>query len=457
MAIASTIKTDKDLTDEVGRLAGGQQGNVPEVEAVKQTITTNDKTLDTTEGKTLGTDPTAATEKASTTGLTVTAPTAGSADLGQVASTTNIGDTGTATAAQITPAGDYVDMTGVEGQVSSGSLATAATQELDQKATTKYQLEQLLSSVEDGTEMPAWASPAVRKVGAIMQARGLGASSMASAAITQAVMESGVVIAQQDANKYATIQLQNLNNQQQTALSNAATYASMDRANLSARLQGAVTNAQALLSVDTKNLDARQQSGTITYNAMTQKLFKDAAEDNARKQFNAKNELQVDEFFAELEAQVETANKNRVSAMNQFNAGEANAQNQFNATVADSRDKFNANMQFAVDQSNVNWRRQVNTANTATQNETNRINAQNLYNANQNALNNLWQRYRDNASWNFQKGESLLQRQHEVGIMAMEFANSKELYTKQQKDNFAAGVGNWIAQWMNNTGAKKAT
>jgi len=457
MAIASTIKTDKDLTDEIGRLAGGQQGNVPEVDAVKQTITTNDKTLDTTTGKVLGTDPTAATEKASTTGLTVTAPTAGSADLGQVASTTNIGDTGTATAAQITPAGDYVDMTGVEGQVSSGSLATAATQELDQKATTKYQLEQLLSSVEDGTEMPAWASPAVRKVGAIMQARGLGASSMASAAITQAVMESGVVIAQQDANKYATIQLQNLNNQQQTALSNAATYASMDRANLSARLQGAVTNAQALLSVDTKNLDARQQSGTITYNAMTQKLFKDAAEDNARKQFNAKNELQVDEFFAELEAQVETANKNRVSAMNQFNAGEANAQNQFNATVADARDKFNANMQFAVDQSNVNWRRQVNTANTATQNETNRINAQNLYNANQNALNNLWQRYRDNASWNFQKGESLLQRQHEVGIMAMEFANSKELYSKEQKDKFASGVGNWIAQWMNNSGAAKTT
>tara|TARA_R100000951_G_C2652956_1_gene185036 strand:- start:8337 stop:9710 length:1374 start_codon:yes stop_codon:yes gene_type:complete len=457
MAIASTIKTDKDLTDEIGRLAGGQQGNVPEVDAVNQTITTNDKTLDTTTGKVLGTDPTAATEKASTTGLTVTAPTAGSADLGQIDSTTNIGDTGTATAAQITPAGDYVDMTGVEGKVSSGSLATAATQELDQKATTKYQLEQLLSSVEDGTEMPAWASPAVRKVGAIMQARGLGASSMASAAITQAVMESGVVIAQQDANKYATIQLQNLNNQQQTALSNAATYASMDKANLSARLQGAVTNAQALLSVDTKNLEARQQSSTISYNALTQKLFKDAAEDNARKQFNAKNELQVDEFFAELEAQVETANKNRVSAMNQFNAGEANAQNQFNATVADARDKFNANMQFAVDQSNVNWRRQVNTANTATQNETNRINAQNLYNANQNALNNLWQKYRDNASWNFQKGESLLQRQHEVGIMAMEFANSKELYTKEQKDNFAAGVGNWIAQWMNNTGAKKST
>jgi hypothetical protein len=105
-------------------------------------------------------------------------------------------------------------------------------------------------------------------------------------------------------------------------------------------------------------------------------------------------------------------------------------------------------MQFAVDQSNVQWRRQVNTANTALQNETNRINTQNQFNASQNALNNLWQKYRDNASWNFQKSESMLQRQHEIGIMAMEFANSKEIYDKEQKDNLALGVGNWIAAWM---------
>jgi hypothetical protein len=242
--------------------------------------------------------------------------------------------------------------------------------------------------------------------------------------------------------------LQNLNNKQKTSLQNALTVAGMDRANLSARLQGAVTNAQSLLTVDVKNLDAAQKTNTINFNALTQGLFKDAAEENARQQFNAKNQMQVDQFFAELEAQVETANKNRVSAMEQFNAGEANSVSQFNASLRDSRDKFNANMQFAIDQSNVNWRRQVNTANTAVQNETNRINTQNLFNASQNALNNLWQKYRDNASWNFQKSESFLQRQHEVGIMGMEFANSKNIYTQKQKDNLASGVGNWIAQWI---------
>ena len=87
-----------------------------------------------------------------------------------------------------------------------------------------------MDSFNDGT--PAWAAGALRKVNEVMNARGLGASSMAAAAMTQALMESGVQIAQQDANKYAAIQLQNLNNQQQTALANAATFAAMDKANL---------------------------------------------------------------------------------------------------------------------------------------------------------------------------------------------------------------------------------
>ena len=442
----ATITSDDQLTTEIGKQAVGQ-GNVPKVEAVTQTETTG--TIQPTQGTLLDTDPLAPTALADTSQLQVTAPTQTTPDAGQVSAIERITPSITqAQDAQIAPRDDYVDMTGVEGTVSPEAMAVAQTETLDTKATVQYQLGELMSSIEEGKPLPAWASPAVRKVSAIMQARGMGASSMAAAAMTQAVMESGINIAVQDANKYATIQLQNLNNKQKTALQNALTVAGMDRANLSARLQGAVTNAQSLLTVDVKNLDAAQKTNTINFNALTQGLFKDAAEENARQQFNAKNQMQVDNFFAELEAQVETANKNRVSAMAQYNAGEANSVAQFNSSLRDARDKFNSNMQFAIDQSNVNWRRQVNTANTAVQNETNRINAQNLYNASQNALNNLWQKYRDNASWNFQKSESFLQRQHEVGIMGMEFANSQQIYSQKQKDNLATGVGNWIAQWM---------
>ena len=443
----ATITTDDQLTKEVGKLAGGEQAGTPQVTPVVQTETTG--TIQPTQGTLLDIDPLAPTALADTSQLQVTTPTQKTTDVGQVSAIERITPNVTqAQDTQIAPRSSYVDMTGVEGTVSPEAIATAQTETLDPKATVQYQLGELMSSIEEGKPLPAWASPAVRKVSAVMQARGMGASSMAAAAMTQAVMESGINIAVQDANKYATIQLQNLNNKQKTALQNALTVAGMDRANLSARLQGAVTNAQSLLTVDVKNLDAAQKTSTINFNALTQGLFKDAAEENARQQFNAKNQLQVENFFAELEAQVETANKNRVSAMAQYNAGEANSVAQFNSSLRDARDKFDSNMQFAIDQSNVNWRRQINTANTATQNETNRINTQNLYNASQNALNSLWQKYRDNASWNFQKSESFLQRQHEVGIMGMEFANSQSIYDQKQKDNLATGVGNWIAQWM---------
>jgi hypothetical protein len=442
------ITTDEELQTEVGKLAVADATNIPAVTGIVPTVGTGED-IASASGQ-LGAGPTTTTTLVDTTGIAPATPTVPAANVGQIASvdavTPDVANLGGAQAAQLTPTQPYVDMTGVQGTVSAGSQAVAATQQLDQQATVQYQLGQLMTAVQSGAPLPPWASPAVRKVSGVMQARGLGSSSMAGAAITQALMESGVQIAVQDANKYAAIQLQNLNNQQQTALTNAATYAAMDKANLNARLQGAVTEAQALLSVDLKNLDNKQKSDTLTYSSLVQGLFKDAAEENARNQFNAKNELQVEEFFAELGSQVETANANRTAAMRQFNAGEMNAMTQFDNQMKDSRDKFNANMQFAVDQSNAVWRREINTAGTAIQNETNRINTQNLYNASQNALNGLWQQYRDNASWNFQKGENALEREHTTAVNAMQIAAAESAYNKEQKDAMASQLGSWLAR-----------
>ena len=436
--MAEPIKTDEQVKEEVGTLAAGQQGGVPKTSEVLLE-SASDELMEDTGLKLVGGAEQAATVTAPTAPQ-VSVPSKPSPTTGQVGQIEEVAPKiGTLQAEQISAAPQIDFEKDVEGKVSQQAIATA---------TTQYQLGQLMSSVQQGQPLPPWASPAARKIAGVMQARGLSSSSMAAAAMTQAVLESGVVIASQDASRYATIQLKNLSNQQQTALANAAVFAAMDKANLSARLQSAVTNAQALLATETKNLDARQQSNAISYNALTQAAFKDAAEENARQQFNAKNELQMEEFFAELGSQVETANANRQAGIEQFNAGEINAQNQFNAAMRDNYEKFNANMQFAIDQSNVQWRRSINTANTAVQNENNRIDVQNLYNASQNALNNLWQKYRDNAAWNFQKSESYLQRQHEIGIMAMEFANSKSMYDQQQKDNLALGIGNWLAAWM---------
>lgn len=329
----------------------------------------------------------------------------------------------------------------VQGTVSQQSIAEAQQGEVSEKATVQYQLGELFKSFEEGKPAPAWAAPAVRNVGAMMAQRGLGASSMAAAAVTQAIMEAGIPIAQSDAQTYATMDLANLNNRQQTALTNAATYAAMDRANLDARMQAAVTNAQSFLSLDMANLNNEQRSVELNHQAELQTMFTNQAAENAAAQFNATSQAQTDQFFAELEVQVSNANANRLAAQEQFNVSEANGMDQFVASMNDARERFETQLRVQIDQSNATWRREVNTANTALQNEANRVNAQNLLNMTQTAQNNLWQRYRDESAWIFQMAENAKQREHQIGMLALEFAQKQEMYDKQLDDSIAGELG----------------
>lgn len=340
-----------------------------------------------------------------------------------------------------------------QGVLSAGAQAIAATGELDERATTKYQLEQLFASFEQGQEPPAWASPAMRSVTAMMQARGLGSSSMASAAIVQGLMEAAIPIAKSDADKYAAIQLTNLNNQQQATMQNALTFASMDKANLDARMKAAVNNAQSFLRIDTQNLTNQQRIAEVNHQSQMQKLFTDQAAENAARQFNAASQTQVDQFFAQLDVSVQAANKNRQVAQEQFNVSATNALRQYQATLNDNRDQFNANMQAQINQSNAQWRREINTANTAAANEAARINAQNLFNLTANAQNNLWQAYRDDVQWAQQTAENSMQRAHQITITAMEIEGNADLLEEQLEFDTGEAVGRAAVEILDNIGA----
>ena len=332
----------------------------------------------------------------------------------------------------------------IEGAVSEESIAQGATAELDERATLRFQMGELFKSFEEGKPPPAWAAPAVRQVGGMMAQRGLGRSSMAAAAISQAIMESGIPIAQQDANKYATIQLQNLNNQQQATLQNAATYAAMDRANLSSAMQAAVNNARSFLQMDTQNLSNEQQLKTIDLQSKFQKLFTDQAQENAARQFNAKSQLQVDQFFTELETQVANANASRMAAMEQFNADQTNAAARYFTKINDARERFNISNENLIQQSNAVWRRNINTANTAGQNETNRINALNLLGINQASLDKLWQRYRDEAQWMVEISENAAQRAHNAAILSQTQDFNSEQYEVERESQFFSALGSTV-------------
>jgi hypothetical protein len=209
----------------------------------------------------------------------------------------------------------------------------------------------------------------------------------------------------------------------------------MDMANLNNRQQAAVNNAKAFLTMDMQNLTNEQQANTLTYQSKAQALLSDAAAKNAAAQFNAKSENDVQEFFTELGVQIEAANVGRKIAVEQFNSNQKIALDQFNTQMDVATSQFNANMRLEIDQSNAVWRRSVNTRNNAQQNEANRQNALNLLSIQQNALNNIWQKYRDKAAWVVKISESAKDRAHNAAMQSAAIAANADAYDTQY-DNY---------------------
>tara|TARA_Y100000296_G_scaffold78720_1_gene101850 strand:+ start:63 stop:1826 length:1764 start_codon:yes stop_codon:yes gene_type:complete len=339
----------------------------------------------------------------------------------------------------------------VQGTLSSGALATAQTEALDEKATVQFQLGQLYEALDDGTQLPPWAAPVARKADQFMLQRGLGSSSMAAAARTQALFESALPIAAADADKYASIQLQNLNNKQTTALKNAAEIATMDRQNLDVRLKSAQQNAASFLQMNTTNVTNEQTANNLNHQARMQELFSDVASLNAARNFNAQSQNQVDQFYATLGNQVEQANKARQLATEQFNVQTGTSIQQFNAGLDQERNKFNATMQEAIDRSNTLWRRQVTTVNNQIANAVEQRNAQNLLAISEARQNQLWQAYRDEAMWANQAFENEETRKQNLALSALSFNQSKELADIEQDNQLSGLLGGFGVNFLGET------
>ena len=255
------------------------------------------------------------------------------------------------------------------------SEATAQTMNTPQEATVQYQLQQLMSQF-DNNQIPAFASGAIQMANAQMLARGVGASSMAGQAILKAAMETATAVAVQDAQVHTKFNLQNLSNQQQTALVNAQLRATltgqeltleqqervmntakvsevnnlnftaeqtvalenaklmqgMTLANLNTNQQAALQNAATLAAMDTKNLDARLTTAVQ----------------------NAKDFLQLDMANLTNKQQAEVLNTQSKNQALLTDAASQNAALQFNAKSQDQVDQFYKTLGAQISAANAN-------------------------------------------------------------------------------------------------------
>jgi len=193
-----------------------------------------------------------------------------------------------------------------------------------------------------------------------------------------------------------------------------------------------------------QNLTNQQKTNEIEFQGLMQKMFTDQAAENAALQFNAESQTQVDQFYEQLNASIETGNVNRAAANEQFNVNEANAMTQYVETLNNQREQFNANMEAQIAQANAAWRRQANLTDTAADNEANRINAQNLLNLTVQAQDRLWMEYRDTIQWAMQTAENTADRNHQMAIAAMELDGNEDLYETKMLYDTAQSIGGFV-------------
>jgi len=304
-----------------------------------------------------------------------------------------------------TLAGSAVDMTKVATELAK---AEAATGTVTEDMTVQGQLTKLTKNF-DATNPPPWAAGALRAVTAEMAARGLGASSLAGAALVQAAMEKALPIASADAAIYQQFASQNLSNKQQiavltaqqratflgqefdqnfqTRVINAARVSEIANLNFNAKQQVALENARLAQSVDLANLSSRQAAFMAE---LAQTATLETASLNNRQQaavVNAQSALQIDltnmsyeqqttVLKTQLTAQAILSDAAADNAAKQFNATSTNQTNQFFATLSSQVSQFNSAQSNGMEQFKVDQANSVKKFNAEVTNQREQFNAQ---------------------------------------------------------------------------------
>jgi hypothetical protein len=292
----------------------------------------------------------------------------------------------------------------------------------DSKATLKGQLDILQAEFigpSGEAKIPSWASSIARNVQKIAAFRGMTGSA-ATAALSQALMEASLPVAQQDAQFFQTLTLKNLDNRQEATINRANVLAKLDLANMDARLTAAVNNSQSFLQMDMANLDNDQQARVINNQARIQSILEDAKAENTNRLFMADSQNEKDMFYSNLANSIEQFNAAQKNAMEQFNASETNDLAKFNADMENAREQFYQNMQFAIDTANAKWRQEITAKELDQKFEAAATDVKNLVGISVEQLNQIWDRADALLDYAWKSADNALDRANKIALVKLQ-------------------------------------
>lgn len=310
----------------------------------------------------------------------------------------------------------------------------------DSKATILGQMEIISAEFKNSNGepiIPPWAQSLSRDVSRTMAFSGITGTAQ-TAAMSNAIMEAVLGVAEKEATFFQTLTVKNLDNRQQAIINKANVLANFETANLDARQEAAVQNARNFLEMDLANLTNEQQAEVLNTQLMMDAIFNDQAAINAARIFGAENANEFQKFYDTMSVQVQTHNSEQINIMKRFNAGEINDASEFNAKMQDSRDQFYANMQFNVDTANAKWRQEVLTSNSEMMFEAYSADIKNSMDMNQEGLNRLWDRVDSLLDYMFKGAQT--EATLEAQILAAEIAGAS------RSSSSSSGIWNAIGQ-----------
>ena len=264
----------------------------------------------------------------------------------------------------------------------------------DAKATVLGQMKIISAEFKDSNgqpRIPAWAQALARDTNKSMAFGGITGTAR-TAAMSTAIMEATLGVAEKDATFFNTLTIKNLDNRQQSIINKASVMAQFEVANLDNRQAALVQNAKSFLEMDLTNLTNEQQAEVINTQAMVEAILTDQAAINAQRLFGAESANDFQKYYDQMNATISMNRSEQINSMNRFNAGEINDASEFNSTMEDARQRFYASMQYNIDVANAKWRQTVATTNSDMQFEAYSTDVQNTLDISTEAMNRMWDR-----------------------------------------------------------------
>lgn len=281
--------------------------------------------------------------------------------------------------------------------------------------------------------IPPWAQATARNVSRIAAFKGMTGTA-ATAAMSTAIMEATLPIAQQEAQFMQTLTVKNLDNRQQSTINRANVLSKMDQLNLDARMQTAITNSKNFMEMDLANLSNEQQMAVVNTQARVQSILEDSKSENAARAFGANADNDFQKFYDELGSSISKFNAEQMNNMAKFNAGEINDNSEFNATLENNREQYYRTMQYNIDLSNAKWRQDVTMKETEMSFEAAALDVKNLFDITTESMNRLWDRADAILDYAWKAGESELDRENRIAVA--------QLQAPKKKSGLLGAIGN---------------